>query len=265
MPHAIKMQDKYGKDGFVALLLESQGLDASDIPGFMWKRFPTNKTWLSTSGDAPFQMTGGGLPHAALVGVDGTLLWEGNPNGAPKKIEEMVEAELKKSKSGWGKGAIAKKARGLLYGKNAFVDAAKVVADALANAKDDEKEDLEAVAREIELRREAFKKAPKVLSEDARYLEGVKAAENYAKWVKGNPEWENEANAIVLDFQRPEIVKELDLEKGLKKILASAGDKAPTADLAKSLRTFAKKNDGSRMAARATLLAAAAEFDPNKK
>jgi len=264
VPHAIKMQEKYGKDGFVALLLESQGLDPTDIPGFMWKRFPTNKTWLSTSSDAPFPSSGAGLPSAALVGVDGTILWQANPNGAPKKLEEMVEAELKKAKSGWGKGA-AKKARGLLYGKNAFVEAAKTVNDALAQAKDDEKEDLEAVAREVEVRREAFKKAPKVLSDDARFLDAQKAAENYAKWVKGNTEWENEASALVLDFARPEVVKEIDLDKALRKIVASAGDKAPTPDVAKALRTFAKKNEGSRVGARATMLAAAAEFDPNKK
>lgn len=263
MPHAIKMQEKFGKDGFIALLLESQGLDATDIPGFMWKRFPTNKTWLSTSADQPFPSGSNGLPHAALIGVDGTMLWTGNPNGAPKKLEDMVEAELKKAKTGWGKGA-AKKARGLLYGKNAFVDAAKVVADAMPTVKDDEKEDLEAVGREIEIRREAFKKAPKVLMEDARFIEGVKAAENYAKWVKGNTEWENDAKAIALDFERPEIVKELELEKGLKKIVASTGDKAPNEDTAKALRAFAKKNDGTRIGARAILLAAAAEFTPKK-
>ncbi len=262
MPHAIKSVNEHGKDGLVAILMESQGLPESDLLGFMMKRFPTNKCMITPGSGLHTDKQPGSIPWAGLVGVDGTLLLQGNPNGMVKKFDDAIDAELKKIKTGWGKSPEVKKARAAMYGKGNLADAAQILDGAEKQIKDDAKDDFNAARAELQARYDIRKKGIKAVMETGRFLEAQKMAQDLAKGVKGKADWETEMAEALKEFEKPEVDKEVKLDRELQKIVASIGDKAPTDAHASSFKAFAKKNAGTKVGARAEAYAAAAVFKP---
>jgi hypothetical protein len=266
VPHAYKLQKEHGKDGLVVLLLESQGTDKKeDMVGFVMNNFMkyANDEVFITFSESPFNNGLDGLPQAAVVGVDGKLLMVGRPGGWGKKLDEALEGEFKKIKEGWGKSPEAKKARALMYGKGKLAEAAALLAAAEAKIKEDAKADFDEAKAELEAKYAAQKGAIKALTDQARYIAANAAALNLQKSVKGKPEWESEVAAIVGEFAKPEVDKELKLEKTLAGVVKSIGDKRPTDDHEKKLKDLAKKNDGTKVGARAAELSAACAWkDP---
>ena len=199
MPHAFKLDKEHAKDGLVVILDESQATkDRADLVGFVtqnfikYGQFTTSGVFI-TNGETPFPSGSGGIPFAALMGVDGKLLLIGSPSGWGKKLDEAIEPEFKKIKSGWGKSAEAKKIRSLIYGKNLLGEAATAVAAAEGKIKDDAKEDFDEAKIELDTRYTGLKGAIKVLTEAGRFIDAKTAATNLAKAVKGKAEWEAEA------------------------------------------------------------------------
>src|SRR5262245_60229958 len=98
------MQKEHGKDGLVVILTESQAPTKTkeDMIGFTlqnFRKYGTDDVFITyEESGGPFPTGAGGLPHAALLGVDGKLLMIGNPNGWGKKFDEAIEAEFKKIK-----------------------------------------------------------------------------------------------------------------------------------------------------------------------
>jgi len=272
VPHAFKLDKEHAKDGLVVILDESQATkDRADLVGFVtqnfikYGQFTTSGVFITNS-ETPFPSGSGGIPYAALMGVDGKLLLIGSPSGWGKKLDEAIEPEFKKIKGGWGKSAEAKKIRSLIYGKNLLGEAATAVAAADGKIKDDAKEDFDEAKIELDTRYTGLKGAIKVLTEAGRFIDAKTAATNLAKAVKGKAEWEAEANALVADFAKPENEKELALDKTLTAVIKSIGDKRPTEDHQKKLKDLAKKNDGTKVGARAAEFAAACEWkDPAAK
>ena len=127
VPSAIKHDHELSSRGLVSILVEAQGADEPGLEGFFWKKFPDNDCFSCTGTAVPIPESRG-IPHGAVIGVDGTLLWSGNPLGDPKKISELIEAELQKVKKGWGDSPEAKKMRAALYGKNDLAGAAAAIA-----------------------------------------------------------------------------------------------------------------------------------------
>ena len=123
MPHAFKLDKEHAKDGLVVILDESQATkDKADLLGFViqnfikYGQFSTSGVFI-TNGESPFPSGSSGIPYAALIGVDGKLLLIGSPSGWGKKLDEAIEPEFKKIKSGWGKSAEAKKVRASCTGR----------------------------------------------------------------------------------------------------------------------------------------------------
>ncbi len=259
MPHAIKTQAEKGKDGVVYVLMESQGLPADELLGFMLKKFPKNKCIVTLGQGLATDPPSGGLPHAAMIGVDGTVLWHGHPLSAGKKIEELVEGELKKIKAGWGRAPEIKKARMLMYSKGQLGEAAKVLDAAEQSVKPENKDDFDAARAELLVRYEARKKSVTALTAEGRFSESFKNAQQLAKDAKGKAEWETEVTALVEAFKTPENDKELKADLALMKIV-NGWDKAPGEDAATGLKAFAKKNEGTKAAVRAEAYAAAAKY-----
>jgi hypothetical protein len=272
VPHAFKLDKEHAKDGLVVILDESQATkDRADLVGFVTQNFikygqySTSNVFITNS-ESPFPNGSSGIPFAALIGIDGKLLLIGNPSGWGKKLDEAIEPEFKKIKSGWGKSAEAKKVRSLMYGKTQLGEAANALAAAEGKIKDDAKEDFDEAKIELDTRYTGLKDAIKALMEQGRFIDAKAAATNLAKAVKGKAEWETEAAALVADFAKPEIEKELALDKTLTGVLKSIGDKRPTEDHVKKFKDLAKKNDGTKVGARAAEFAAACEWkDPAVK
>jgi len=97
VPASTKLQDRYGEDVQV-IFVECQGTDKDVYEAFAWKMKWMGNRAMWTD-ERPIAMKGRGLPEAALIGVDGTVLLQGNPGGLGKKFEEAVAAELEKAKS----------------------------------------------------------------------------------------------------------------------------------------------------------------------
>jgi hypothetical protein len=267
VPHAYKLVKQHAKDGLVVILSESQATQSKeDLVGFVFQNFTkygSDDPFITRGEGGPFPSGSNGLPHAAVIGVDGKLLLIGNPNGFGKKLDEALEGEFKKIKSGWGRSPEARKVRALTYGKKQLAEAAKAAAEGESKVKDDAKEDFAEAKAELETRYASLKTAIANLLEKGRFLDAKEAATALQKAVKGKPEWEAEVAEIVAGFAKPEVEAELKLEKTLAGIVKSIGDKRPTEDHEKKLQTLAKKNASTKVGARAAELAAACAWkDP---
>jgi len=96
VPSALKLQEKYG-DALAVIFVECQGASRDQYEAFAWKSKWMGGPSLWTE-ERPFATIGNGLPETALLGVDGTILLQGYPGDFGKKLEEHIEAEIKKGK-----------------------------------------------------------------------------------------------------------------------------------------------------------------------
>lgn len=97
MPASVKLQEQYGDD-LQVIFVECQNTAKDVWEAFAWKmKWNGNGAWWTT--ERPIPTKGSGLPETALIGIDGTVLMQGNPGNFGKKLEEAVAAEIKKSKS----------------------------------------------------------------------------------------------------------------------------------------------------------------------
>ena len=107
MPSAIRHDHELSSKGLVSILMERQGSNEAQLESFMWQRFPENDCYVCIGGFVPTPPSSG-IPHGALIGVDGKLLWSGNPLSGSSKVSELVDEQLKLIKKGWGDTATAR-------------------------------------------------------------------------------------------------------------------------------------------------------------
>lgn len=96
MPASVKLQEQYG-DQIQVIFVHCQQPPQDEWEAFAWK-----SKWMGNDAmwteERPFPTKGQGLPEAALVGIDGTILMQGHPGSFGKKLEETIEAELEKAR-----------------------------------------------------------------------------------------------------------------------------------------------------------------------
>ena len=243
MPHAIDRDHDLRDKGLVSVFLESQGTAADALPGFMWAHWPGFDARVAPNTQLPLPESKG-LPHGALIGVDGTLLWDGSPSAGEKVVKEKLEAELVKVQKGWGDTADARKMRALLYGKGSLAEARKVV-DAVADA-----------AQQAELRKELDavyarrSAAVKAAQDDARWVEARELALALQKSTAGVADWQQAVTALLATFDTPEARKELAADEKLQKFARSLRDgkaKANQQQLPALLAKIAKDAAGTKV------------------
>lgn len=243
MPSAIKHDHEFADNGLVTILTEAQGANAAQLEAFLWKTFPDNDCFTCTGAFVPLPESKG-IPHAGVIGVDGTLLWAGNPLGDPKKIEELITQELAKVKKGWGDTPESKKVRAALYGKNDFAGAMALVE---AMAAGDERTKLEA---EVKARHASAVKAVGALKDQGRWLAAQQRAKGVLKSVGTRAEWVTEAQALVAEFETDAGKAEVALDKKVDKVVAllrdKKGDNAP-----KQLQAMLKDGASTKVGERA--------------
>ena len=182
MPSAIRHNHELSSQGLVTILVESQGNDDRTLDAFLWKTFPDNGCFTCTGTGLPIPPSRG-IPHGAVIGVDGTILWAGNPNAGKKQIETLVAQELEKVKKGWGATPDARKVRALLFGKNDLAGAM-----AAAEAVNDEAERAMLV-KEVEDRRASAAAAIAQLKRQGRHVDAQERAEQFVRAVGDRKEW----------------------------------------------------------------------------
>lgn len=97
MPTSVRLQEQYGDD-IQVIFVECQNTPKDTYEAFAWKqKWMGNGAWWTT--ERPMPTKGSGLPETALIGIDGSVLMQGNPGSFGKKFEEALAAEVKKAKS----------------------------------------------------------------------------------------------------------------------------------------------------------------------
>lgn len=101
------LHDKFKDKGLVVLAPHCQDADRDKLEVFALKHGITYPVGMKcdTSG-----YPGQGIPRAAVIGVDGTVLWQGNPNGG--SVEKLIEAEIPKVDM-WGERGLVKTQKGI--------------------------------------------------------------------------------------------------------------------------------------------------------
>ncbi len=96
MPTAVKHQRELGNDVQV-IFVECQAADRDTYESFAWRMKWMGNAAMWTD-ERPLAMPGSGLPQTALIGVDGKVVLQGSPGALGKRLNEALEAEIKKSK-----------------------------------------------------------------------------------------------------------------------------------------------------------------------
>ncbi len=243
MPSAIRHDQELSSKGLVTVLMERQGSNDAQLESFLWQRFPDNDCFACVSGFVPTPPSNG-IPHGALIGVDGKLLWSGNPLSDSKQISELIDAELDKVKKGWGESPEARKVRAALHGKGNLGGAVALVA---AMAEGDERTALQA---EIDRRYASQKKAVTTLQEDGRWLDAQDACKELGKSVGKHEVWAAEVAELAASFETEAGKAELSADKKFEKIVKllrnKKGDAAP-----KQIEALLKSAANTKVGARA--------------
>lgn len=246
MPSAIKHDHEMSPRGLVSVLVHSQAATEEQLQAFLLKTFPDNDCFVCPGTSVPVPSSRG-LPHAALIGVDGTLLWAGSPLAEPKQVLELVEAELTKVKKGWGATAEARKVRAALFGKGDLFAAQSLVA-ALP-----EGEERTALQAEVDHRYTVQKGRIGALQEQGRWLEAQDAAKDLLKSVGQKAEWIAEVQPLCASFDDEAGKAELAADKKLDRVVKQLRDKKRDA-APKALEAIVKAAANSKVGARAQRL-----------
>jgi thiol-disulfide isomerase/thioredoxin len=138
IPHVQKLHEDYGDRGLHIFTFEAQGSSDEKIRQTMEAR--GGKTFPVGRGVSGYN-TGGGIPQAWVIGVEGTVVFQGRPGSVDKWIKEEI---AKVAYPGLGKSEVHDDVR-----KAAIEFARKKYADAREEAQEVlEDEDAEAGARE---------------------------------------------------------------------------------------------------------------------
>lgn len=251
MPQALEHDLELRDRGLVVILPEVQGASLDQLPVFLWRTFPKLEARVCAGGNVPI-VRGRGIPYSALIGVDGRLLWAGSPSAGGRERDELIEAELRKTATGWGASPAARKVRAQLYGKRDLAEAKRLLAAAV-EAQDEE---APALAKEIDVALAWRRRMVDVLVGEGRFVEARAAARALQKSVAGVPEWEQEAARAVETFATPELERELALGKRIEMLLRAAhGKKMQLEDAERRLRSIAASGNGTRSGERAANLA----------
>lgn len=257
IPHIQKLQDEFGAKGLNIFAFEAQNHQPDEIRSTVTSR--GGKTYPVSSGAANNYQTNGGIPHAWIIGVDGKVIWEGNPGdgGFDKKLrDEMLKVRF----PGMGRNEFdpaMNKALGQ-YVKNDWAGARKEAKKVLEGARssDAAKADAQYVTDRLALLGERRTAEARAAETDGRWLEAHQAWTFLSQALAKEPEGEA-ARARLDEMKKDEAVKkELDAARRLEALVASLANK-PAAEKKAALQAFAHSDKvaGTAAARRAGELA----------
>ncbi len=113
MPHLTELVKKYGKKGFNVLSITNESRETVLKYMAQLNTADIGYTIGLKGGHGGFKTQY--IPHAWLVGVDGTVLWQGNPGGLSDKA---IEAELKKIEKPSDEILEAKASKGIAFAES---------------------------------------------------------------------------------------------------------------------------------------------------
>ena len=218
MPSALKLQEQYG-DAIQVIFVECQGASRDQYEAFAWKMKWMGGRAMWTE-ERPFQTVGNGLPETALLGSDGTILLQGYPGDFGKKLEELIEAEIKKGKDAPPDTPAALKPAWKSFRKG---EIAAAIAECDKLGTDEAKS-----AREefVTLATKRVTRA-KWLVDNGYVAEAESLLFDLAKGVKGVTELEEKVAAETARLAAPEMAKEREAAKAWSVFVNAVAKKKP--------------------------------------
>lgn len=258
IPHMQKLWDEHGGKGLHIFALEAQNHSVDEIKACLAQN--GHKSYPVAAGGGNGYDTGGGIPHAWVIGVDGKVAFEGNPGDG--QFDQTIKAELAKIRfPGLGRSDFDKgvsKALGL-YAKKDLGGARREAQKLAANEKGAEATRADAtwlVERFTKLAQEQLALADEYAA-GKRYAEASEVLSWLAETMKKEEEGtaaKDKLDALKAD---PAVKKELEAAKKLSKLLAALEGR-PAAEKKATLEKFARddKVAGTRAAEQASQTAA---------
>jgi len=249
VPKGVEMQRHYGDDVQV-VFVESQGHDLATVERMAYEQgwMGSNAMWTT---ERPFDVGVNGIPHFALLDVDGKIILQGYSTELHSQLEEAVAQQVELAQKGPKelhkdlKGAWKARAKG---------EYAKAVEEARrAEAKG--APDVAAFIAETNARAEAKVRRLQWLVDNGRASRAADDLGALAKNVIGLEGVAEQVNTFATMLASPEMQAELEASKALDKLeqgLVEEGLKARGVD--KKFEKLAEKFAGTKAAARATRL-----------
>ena len=255
---AAERAEKIGKElvprGLVLILLDTHNKSQEAIEASVMRLYPGSMAWLTRNQKLPIEYADNGPPpDIALIGVDGRLLIAGSYTADLAKATKLAEAELERSKAGWGEHKAVRKARAAAFGQRRLGQAKALLDEALA-AEPSHAELLQA-QQELANCRQSWARGVTFLMEHGEHERALARARDLAESVAGAAEWEREAAALVEAFAAEDAKAGLEAERKLAAILKPLEKRKPTKADADKLSSFATSCGPAKVASRARHLA----------
>ncbi|MBM4062452.1 MAG: TlpA family protein disulfide reductase [Planctomycetes bacterium] len=210
LPAAIQRDHRLAGSGLATVLVHSQEASLDQLRAFLLRHFPDNDCFVAPGGTVPTPAFTA-LPHLALIGADGRLVWDGPANENQKQVDEVIAAELAKRKRGFGESAALCKVRSALYG-HGDLGGAFVLAGQLP-----EGEPRTRLLAEVEDRYAVRKYAVAELQDSGRFGAAQAAAKALLRDVAGKAEWLAEVQPLVAAFETEQGKAELAASRKLER------------------------------------------------
>jgi hypothetical protein len=255
LPSLQSLYDANKDKGLHIFHVDCQNATRERMTEFLRERNNTVPTPISGSDFSAYRDgSPGGLPYAFVIGVDGTVVWEGR-SGYNAPIQE----ELAKIKyPGLGKLEVA---RGLERAATAFstgeLGRAQQEAERMKERNEDNEElvaDAEFIIKRVEERAEAMKTSIQEAKAARRYHEAIATLEEIQKAFRGT-DMANEARDEVRDMGRDrEIQRELRAWNDLERVIQQNERARDNATRRQALNRFYERNEGTAAAEEARKL-----------
>lgn len=248
MPASLKLAREFGDD-LALIMVESQGSSLEEQEAFAWKRkwMGTQAMWTT---ERPFDTGAGGLPNFALLSAEGEVLLMGNPSSMHGKIEDAIAAEIAKAKKiPSDTPKVMKKAwKAFVKGNytKAIAEARKVEAK---GGEDGELAD-STISDFVDAIERKFERVEWLL-DNGYMMRADKSFKELSKQTKGLVDIEEKLTEVATRFESPELKAELDAAKVFERIESKLCENGFEEKLVKKLKSFLKKNEDVKVAARA--------------
>lgn len=257
MPQLEKLWVENKNKGLHIFHVESQGADRDGLQSFMEKHRLTFPQTMRSGSDFSGYKGKSGLPYAFVVGVDGTVAWEGRSG-----YKNVIHEELKKVLyPGLGKREISKplvkSAR--LFAMRKFAKSFDAATKELAKAEKADASDIAIEARYILGRIESVATKRHAAAESAKsqreFFEAYRLYKEIAAQFSGH-EVGTAAKAAYKEMDKtPEIKKEIKAERELMVLLQRLKKEYNVQKKHAILQAFAKKYEGMTAGKKAELAA----------
>lgn len=251
IPHIQQLQDEFGGKGLHIFAFEAQNHSADEIRSTVTAR--GGRTYAVSSNAANNYQTNGGIPHGWLIGVDGKVIWEGNPGDG--RFDQVLRAEMAKVRfPGLGRNDFDKALGKSLqaYSRRDLGVARKEAQKVLdgARSSDEAKSDAQYLLERYQQQLDSQWALAQQYETEKRYLD---AQEIYG-WLAGTMKREElgEQAEARLDAMKAdkEVGRELEAAKRLRALMAQLQGR-PAEERRATLERFAQddKFSGTRAAA----------------